>query len=32
MSECSFLGFTMRGKKIRWADKALAQFKRRVRS
>lgn len=31
MSECSFLGFTMRGKKIRWTDKALADFKHRVR-
>jgi len=30
MSECSFLGFTMRGTKIRWADKALANFKHRV--
>jgi RNA-directed DNA polymerase len=31
MSECSFLGFTIRGKKIRWTDKALAGFKRRVK-
>ena len=31
MSECSFLGFTMAGKKIRWTDKALAEFKRRVK-
>ena len=31
MSECSFLGFTTVGKKIRWTDKALAQFKRRVK-
>lgn len=31
MSEYSFLGFTMRGKKIRWTDKALANFKHRVR-
>ena len=30
MSECSFLGFTIRGKKIRWSDKALANFKHRV--
>ena len=22
MSECSFLGFTIKGKKIRWTDKA----------
>ena len=31
MSECSFLGFTMAGKKIRWTDMALADFKRRVK-
>lgn len=31
MSECSFLGFTIKGKKIRWTDQALAQFKHRVR-
>jgi len=31
MSECSFLGFTMAGTKIRWTDKALAVFKQRVR-
>ena len=31
MSECSFLGFTMRGTKIRWTDKSVAQFKHRVR-
>ena len=31
MSECSFLGFTMAGKKIRWTDKALAIFKQRVK-
>ena len=31
MSECSFLGFTIKGKKIRWTDKALAAFKQRVR-
>ena len=31
MSECSFLGFTIKGTKIRWTDKALAKFKRRVR-
>lgn len=31
MSECSFLGFTMVAKKIRWTDKALANFKHRVR-
>jgi RNA-directed DNA polymerase len=31
MSECSFLGFTIKGKKIRWTDKALANFKHRVK-
>jgi RNA-directed DNA polymerase len=31
MSECSFLGFTIQGNKIRWTDKALADFKHRVR-
>lgn len=31
MSECSFLGFTIKGKKIRWTDKALANFKHRLR-
>ena len=31
MSECSFLSFTIKGKKIRWTDKALAQFKHRVK-
>jgi len=31
MSECSFLGFTIKGKKIRWTDKVLAAFKHRVR-
>ena len=31
MSECSFVGFTVRDKKIRWTDKALANFKHRVR-
>ena len=31
MSECGFLGFTIRGTKIRWTDKALANFKHRVR-
>ena len=30
MSECSFLGFTIKGTKIRWTDKALANFKHRV--
>jgi len=31
MSECSFLGFTIKGKKIRWTDKVLADFKHRVK-
>ena len=31
MSECSFLGFTINGKNIRWTDKALAAFKHRVK-
>ena len=31
MSDCSFLGFTIRGKKVRWTDNALAAFKHRVR-
>jgi len=31
MSKCSFLGFTIIGKKIRWTDKSLAKFKRRVK-
>ncbi|MBK7617400.1 MAG: hypothetical protein IPJ08_24165 [Burkholderiales bacterium] len=31
MSECSFLGFTIKGKKIRWTDKALANFKHGVK-
>jgi RNA-directed DNA polymerase len=29
--ECMFLGFTFRGTKIRWADKAFKEFKRRIR-
>ena len=31
MSECAFLGFTIKGKKIRWTDKALANFKHRIK-
>ena len=31
MSECSFLGFTIRGTKIRWTDKSVAAFKHRVK-
>jgi len=30
-SECSFLGFIFKGVKIRWADKAFKEFKRRIR-
>ena len=32
MSECSFLGFTLAGKKIRWTNKGLAEFRRRVKA
>jgi RNA-directed DNA polymerase len=31
MSDCSFLSFTIKRKKIRWADKALLVFKHRVK-
>lgn len=31
MSECAFLGFTIKGKKIRWTDEVLADFKHRVK-
>lgn len=31
MSECAFLGFTIKGKKIRWTDKALADFQHRIK-
>jgi len=31
MRECSFLSFTIQGNKVRWAGKALANFKHRVR-
>jgi RNA-directed DNA polymerase len=31
MSECAFLGFTIKGRKIRWTDKALADFKHRIK-
>ncbi|AGX86217.1 group II intron maturase-specific domain-containing protein [Candidatus Symbiobacter mobilis] len=31
MSECAFLGFTIKGKKVRWTDKALADFKHRIK-
>lgn len=30
--ECAFLGFTFRGKKLRWTDAALEDFKHRVRT
>jgi RNA-directed DNA polymerase len=30
VKECGFLGFTFRGKKIRWTDEALRDFKHRV--
>jgi RNA-directed DNA polymerase len=30
-NEITFLGFTFKGTKIRWSDKAFAEFKRRVR-
>jgi RNA-directed DNA polymerase len=31
MSECGFLGFTIRGNKIRWLEKKLVDFKHRVK-
>jgi RNA-directed DNA polymerase len=31
VSECDFLGFRMKGTKVRWSDKALANFKRRIK-
>nr|WP_051360375.1 hypothetical protein [Candidatus Symbiobacter mobilis] len=31
MSESAFLGFTIKGKKVRWTDKALADFKHRIK-
>jgi RNA-directed DNA polymerase len=31
MSECAFLGFTIKGKKIRWTEEALANFKHRIK-
>ncbi len=30
-NESSFLGFIFKGKSIRWSDKSLAEFKRRIR-
>ena len=32
VSECAFLSFTFRGKKLRWTEAALADFKHRVRT
>jgi len=31
MSECSFLGFTIKRKKVRWTDKTFANFRHRVK-
>ncbi len=31
MSECSFLGFTIKGKKTRWTEKSEANFKHRIK-
>jgi RNA-directed DNA polymerase len=31
VGECHFLGFVIKGKKIRWTDKAMLNFKHRVR-
>ena len=31
ISECSFQGFTIRGKKIRWTEKSQANFKHRIK-
>ena len=31
MSECAFLGFTIKGKKIRWNEKLEANFRHRVK-
>jgi RNA-directed DNA polymerase len=31
MSECSFLGFTIMGGKVRWTEKSLANFKHRIK-
>ncbi len=30
-NECEFLGFTLKGTKIRWTDKVYQEFKRRIR-
>lgn len=31
IDQCTFLGFTFKGKTIRWTDKAFKEFKRRVK-
>ena len=31
IQECGFLGFTIQSSKIRWTDKAFAEFKRRIK-
>ena len=31
MSQCSFLGFTIIGGKVRWTEKSLANFKHRIK-
>ncbi len=31
MSECSFLGFSIKGKKTRWTEKSEAKFKHRIK-
>lgn len=31
VNQCTFLGFTFKGKTIRWTDKAFKEFKRRVK-
>ena len=31
MGECAFLGFTIKGKKIRWTETSEANFKYRVK-
>jgi RNA-directed DNA polymerase len=32
MSDCGFLGFTIKGGKIRWTEKALTNFKHRIKA
>ena len=31
ISDCSFLGFTIKGKKMRWTEKSQAHFKHRIK-